>query len=221
MRKRGGAGEVGSQGSDGRRHRLKHGEPQGRIRVATHASRQGGANRRGGAQNHEVGTWMRRGSRVPKEVGRPGNRAVGLRERTPWRVIRRRGDLWTIPREEARTTGHDAATAWGTTSGKQSALQPEFEPQDRVASGKTARRSTGRACIPNQDVRTRDDESSKAATMATAIDRRPWRAAAKANEPQHHLVLPLESEGFMLAWSDGRRAGGRQPVTERSLGEQR
>jgi len=34
-------------------------------------------------------------------------------------------------------------TAWGTMSGRLAAHQPEFEPQDRVASGKTARRSGG------------------------------------------------------------------------------
>jgi len=109
------------------------------------------------AQNHEVGTRMRRGSRIPKEVERPGNRAGGLRELTPWRAIRRRGDLWTIPREEARTTGQETGTPWGTTTERKTAYQPEFEPQDRVASGKTARRSTGRACIPNQVVCAQDD----------------------------------------------------------------
>ena len=66
-------------------------------------------------------------------------------------------DLWTIPREEARTIGQDSGTSWGTTTERMTALQPKFEPQDRVASGKTARRSTGRAFTPNQDVRARDD----------------------------------------------------------------
>ena len=100
---------------------------------------------------------MRRGSRIPKEVVQPGNRVDVLWEWTPWRAIRRRGDLWTNPREEARTTGQEAGTSWGTTMGRRTAYQPEFEPQDRVASGKTARRSTGRAFIPNQDLRARDD----------------------------------------------------------------
>jgi hypothetical protein len=75
------------------------------------------------AQNHEVGTRMRRGSRIPKEVRRPGNRTDDLREWTPWRARRRRGDLWTNPREEARTTGQETGPTWGTTAEKGTAYQ--------------------------------------------------------------------------------------------------
>jgi hypothetical protein len=55
-------------------------------------------------QNHGAGTWTGSGFPAPKEwtAGQP---EVEILEWTPWRPIRRRGDLWTTPREEARTTG--------------------------------------------------------------------------------------------------------------------
>jgi hypothetical protein len=56
--------------------------------------------------------------------------------------------------------------------------------------------------------------------MATAIARRSGRAATKADELRHHLVLPLESEGSVLARNDGHEQEGGGPFTERSLGEQ-
>jgi hypothetical protein len=56
--------------------------------------------------------------------------------------------------------------------------------------------------------------------MATAIARRPGRAAAKANEPQRHLVLPLESEGSVHAWSEwtkSRREAARHGTVARRV----
>lgn len=85
-------------------------------------------------------------SRRRQATGQP---AGGFREWTPWRAIRRRGDLWTIPREEARTTGPTEQRAGARpergerAASQRSASKPEFEPQDRVASGKLARRSGG------------------------------------------------------------------------------
>jgi hypothetical protein len=108
------------------------------------------------------------GRLLPKEAGRRVT-VGGFREWTPRRARRRRGDLWTIPGEEARTTGQGGRTDVGDHGGKDTLYtKPEFEPQDRVASGKTARRSGGSSPHPQLGCRRPDDGSSKAATLATA-----------------------------------------------------
>jgi len=71
----------------------KRGEPQGRQRVAIHAQGSGGVNRRGG------GKPRGRNMGAPWQVHPDGGPARGHREWTPVFVVRRRGDLWTIPRE--------------------------------------------------------------------------------------------------------------------------
>jgi len=78
--KRGGAGKVGPRGLDGLRHRWKRGEPQGRKRVAIYASRQGGVNRRGGAEprGRNVGATWQSHPEGGRAAGQPDGRAPGV-----------------------------------------------------------------------------------------------------------------------------------------------
>jgi len=168
----------GSRGPLGKRHQLKRGEPQGRKRVAIHAPRRGGESRRGGAEPRGRNTDGA-GSSIPKEAGTSGDRREGFREWTPRRARRRRGDLWTIPREEARTTGQEAMQHGGPCW-VDPAHKPEFEPQDRVASGEPARRSRGSSAHPQTGCTLPGRWSSKARMVAIAAIRMPGRAAAKA-----------------------------------------
>ena len=149
----------------------KRGEPQGRKRVARHTHRQGGGNRRGGETprgRNKDGKWLSHPEggqasgdrRLASRSGLPGGRNGG-------------GDLWTTPREEVRRHGNVA-----------------FEPQDRSASGKSARRSGGYGAFPQTGKTPPKGRVLAGYDVCYRARPRPRRTAAKAYEPHHPLEPP-------------------------------
>lgn len=181
--------------------------------------------------HHEVGTWMRTGVLIPKEAD-DGQPAVDSGSGLPAEQ-HDGGDLWTTPREEARTTGLVRraldATPRGEEGRRRSDRHPNRSSSRRTGSCRESRREgqEGTARFPQKRKPPPKHGSSKAVTSATAGRATPRRTAAKANEPHHVSCLPsmrvrVPPQGRMSApvvrhegWTRARVVGG-SPLIERA-----
>jgi len=174
---RGSAGARARSAREGRSTRAtrrKRGEPQGRRPAATCGAPSG---RRKPARWHQTtrsehGWEVAFPSRRRKATGQP---AGELREWTPWRARRRRGDLWTIPREEARTRSRkaDGRAAGPGSVGKDGAKVRRGE-RTSFNGCKPPRRWSSKAATPRDRARPKaTEDSSEGPRAATSFRASP------------------------------------------------